>query len=182
MKPLLVLDRDGVLNALVYDTPRGRAPREIKEIKYLVQPSDLELLRSMYSIVCISNQPDLANNKIELETLYEIHSKVMNKFEINHSFICTHNNLDNCRCRKPSTMLLQLALFTNRMAQPATIIGDRWTDVYAGKTLGWKTILLTLDEYAFMPTTQGEAPSDLNPDYVFQKWNDALKVLVNIEK
>jgi histidinol-phosphate phosphatase family protein len=181
MKPLLVLDRDGVLNELIYDTPRGRAPREIKEVKYLIKPFEIELLRKRYSIVCISNQPDLANNKMDLKTLYEVHNKVMDKFEIAQSFICTHNNLDKCGCRKPLTMLLQLALFSNCLELPATIIGDRWTDIYAGKILGWTTILLNLDEHAFEPTTQGPAPIDLKPDYVFQKWNDALKVLVNIE-
>jgi histidinol-phosphate phosphatase family protein len=177
VKPVLALDRDGVLNQLLYDTPNGRAPRVLSEITYLVDPSGIKRLAEHYEIIVITNQPDSANGVNSLESQLQVHYEIMEHFDLAHSYMCTHKNDDNCECRKPRTGLLEL---TASPKNSTTLVGDRWTDVAAGKSIGWKTILLKLDSFSFAPNSVGEPPQNLKPDVEITSWESLLLYLLNI--
>lgn len=176
MKPVLALDRDGVLNRLLYDTPSGRAPRVLSEIEYLVDPSDIKRIAEQYEIIVITNQPDSANGSNTLESQLQVHHEIMAHFDLAHSYMCTHKNDDNCKCRKPRTGLLELTVSPKHST---TFVGDRWTDVAAGKSIGWKTILLKLDPFSFAPNSVGEPSQDLKPDIEITSWESLLLYLLN---
>jgi histidinol-phosphate phosphatase family protein len=177
MKPVLALDRDGVLNRLLYDTPNGRAPRVLSEITYLVDPSDIKRIAEQYEIIVITNQPDCANGANSLESQLQVHHEIMAHFDLAHSYMCTHKNDDNCKCRKPRTGLLELTVSPKHST---TFVGDRWTDVAAGKSIGWKTILLKLDPFSFAPNSVGEPPPNLKPDVEIASWESLLLYLLNM--
>jgi phosphoglycolate phosphatase-like HAD superfamily hydrolase len=56
------------------------------------------------------------------------------------------------------------------------IIGDRWTDVLAGKNYQIKSILIETD-YSYKPTSQGVSPKDLTPDFTIHNIGECLKII-----
>jgi len=179
MKPLLVLDRDGVLNELIYDSENGRAPRSISEIKYLPTTDELSILEEKYSLACITNQPDISKSKLDQETAFNIHNEVMQHFRIRNSFMCTHDNEAKCNCRKPGTLMLGLAKESNPYSGEVTIVGDRWTDILAGNRLGWRTALLQRDEFTMSKTSQGAPPENLTINIRAKTWKELIEALID---
>jgi histidinol-phosphate phosphatase family protein len=179
MKPLLVLDRDGVLNELIYDTEYGRGPRSISEIKYLPTPTELSILGKEYSLACVTNQPDISKRKLDQETAFNIHDEVMQHFRIRNSFMCTHDNEAKCDCRKPGTLMLSLAKESFTHTGEVTIVGDRWTDILAGNQLGWRTVLLQRDNFTMSKTSQGMPPENLKIDIRVKTWKELIEALTD---
>jgi D-glycero-D-manno-heptose 1,7-bisphosphate phosphatase len=177
MKPLLILDRDGVLNELIYDQPTGRAPRSTSEVRFVPSIEEIRMLHNRYSIVCITNQPDIANKIISQENALSVHSKIMEYFDIKTSLMCTHNNNQFCACRKPGTLMLELAESGARNSDNVTIVGDRWTDILAGNRLGWRTVLMQHDDFSMERTSQGSPPEDLKINIKVDSWKDLIKEL-----
>lgn len=177
MKPLLVLDRDGVLNELIYDSENGRAPRSTMEIKHLPTAEEINLLQEKYTIACVTNQPDISNKKINQETALKIHDEVMQHYKIKNSFMCIHANEAKCECKKPATLMLKLAERSNISSGQVTIVGDRWTDILAGNKLGWRTVLLERDEFTMSKTSQGTPPNNMTIDKRAKNWTELVKYL-----
>lgn len=177
MKPLLVIDRDGVLNELIYDSVNGRAPRKISEIKYLPTFNQFNTLANNFSITCVTNQPDVSKGKVPHDEALNVHYEIMQNFGIRNSFMCIHDNETNCVCRKPGTLMLNLAEKSGHYDREVIIVGDRWTDILAGKKLGWKTALLERDEFTMSKTSQGEPPYNLSPDIRVSSWDELIEAL-----
>lgn len=178
MKPLLVLDRDGVLNELIYDSENGRAPREISEIRFLPSREELTLLEKNFSLACITNQPDISKNILPQDIAYIIHNEVMEHFNIRNSYMCIHDNDAKCDCRKPATLMLTLAKESAIASGCVTIVGDRWTDILAGNKLGWRTALLERDEFTMSKTSQGAPPENLAIDIRVNSWKELIAALI----
>jgi len=178
MKPLLVLDRDGVLNELIYDSKNGRAPLSISELRYLPTGEEFSFLKEHFSLACITNQPDISKNVLSEETAYIIHDEVMQHFNIRNSFMCIHDNDAKCDCRKPATLMLSLAQASVIDSGDVTIVGDRWTDILAGNKLGWRTALLERDEFSMSETSQGLPPENLIIDIRAKNWKELIEVLI----
>lgn len=181
MKPLLVLDRDGVLNELIYDSENGRAPRDISEIKFLPSREEFTLLAENFTLACITNQPDISKNKLPRDTAYIIHNEIMQHFNIRNSFMCIHDNDAKCDCRKPATLMLTLAKESVIASGGVTIVGDRWTDILAGNKLGWRTTLLERDEFTMSKTSQGAPPENLVIDIRVKSWKELIATFLGEE-
>jgi len=153
LRGLIVLDRDGVLNRMVFrsqaepfDSPLG-----VEEVELL--PGVPDALRRLtdagFALSLASNQPAAAKGKTTRADLDAVHEKVLAAAEakggrIQSSHICYHRAEDGCDCRKPRTGLLEAALAGTPGGRPETswIVGDRATDVLAGAALGFSTALL----------------------------------------
>ena len=61
-----------------------------------------------FKIIVITNQPEVAKNKLTLTTLNQMNDILRKKTELDDIFICTHKKEDNCRCRKPKNGLLKI--------------------------------------------------------------------------
>lgn len=58
-------------------------------------------------------------------------------------FICPHDSDDHCDCRKPRTGLLEQAKAKHDLnMRDCYVIGDRWSDMAAGGSMGCKLILV----------------------------------------
>ena len=58
-------------------------------------------------------------------------------------FMCIHDDVDNCKCRKPNPgMIFDAKSKWNIDLQKSFLIGDRWKDIQAGKNAGIGTFLL----------------------------------------
>ncbi len=150
---LIVCDRDGIINNIIYHSDTGNidSPMSINEIK--VFPWVPEILKQLcdlgFNIVIATNQPAAAKGKILYNILYNIHDYIINIAKskgalILNSYICVHRSEDNCDCRKPKTGLLQKAFkdYPEYLIENSWMIGDRSTDILAGHNYGLQTALL----------------------------------------
>jgi histidinol phosphatase-like enzyme len=111
------------------------------------------------------------------EDALSIHYEIMQNFGIRNSFMCIHDNETRCKCRKPETLMLNLAEKSGFFDREVIIVGDRWTDILAGKKMGWKTALLERDEFTISKTSQGEPPRNLSPDIKVRSWGELIAAL-----
>ena len=174
-KGLIVLDRDGVLNALVPNPaePRPDSPMRTAEVSVFpwVRAALRDLTRAGYAIVIASNQPAAAKGKTTRAELQAVHAAVVLEATagggvILSSHICYHRAEDGCTCRKPATGLLAEAFAQHPGHDIAAswMVGDRAPDVIAGAAFGMRTALLgevARDEWAALearnlrPTFEG---------------------------
>jgi len=152
-KGLIVLDRDGVLNALIDNPaePRPDSPLRTAEVAVFpwVPAALRDLTRAGYAIVIASNQPAAAKGKTTRAELQAVHAAVVLEATaaggvILSSHICYHRAEDGCTCRKPATGLLAEAFAQHPGHDIAAswMVGDRAPDVIAGATFGLQTALL----------------------------------------
>lgn len=154
-RPAVFLDRDGVIS---------------KEIDLLHSADKLELIEGAseaikfinekgYLAIIITNQPVIARNLCTFEDLSYIHAKLETllgekRAYLNAIYFCPHHPdagypeerkeyKIKCNCRKPSPgMLLDAAKDWNIDLSNSIMIGDRESDVLAGKNAGVKTSVL----------------------------------------
>ncbi|MDX2051013.1 MAG: HAD-IIIA family hydrolase [Polyangiaceae bacterium] len=156
---LIVLDRDGVLNRMVWRSAAEPVDSPLFAQEVEILPGVPETLRRLmdagFTLNIASNQPAYAKGKVSLEDLKATHARVISLVQsagarIQQSYICFHRAEDGCDCRKPRTGLLEAALRGFPEGSPSTswMVGDRAVDVIAGATLGFSTALLGLSTAA----------------------------------
>ena len=152
-KSLLVLDRDGVLNALLPNAaePRPDSPMNASQVDVFpwVAGALGDLTRAGFGIVIASNPPAWAKGKTTRADLDAAHAAVLRQAQsqggvILSSHICYHRAEDGCPCRKPATGLLTSAFAQHPEYAIAAswMVGDRAPDVIAGVAFGLKTALV----------------------------------------
>lgn len=150
---LIILDRDGVLNQTLPNPREARPDSPLRVEDVAVFPWVPRLLRQLtdagYVLCVASNQPAFAKGKVSLETLREVHERVLAEAQreggiISSSHLCFHRSEDGCPCRKPKGGLLRdaLALHSACQKELSWMVGDRATDVLAGVAVGVQTALL----------------------------------------
>jgi len=139
------LDRDGVLNEAIVVDGYPYPPNLPAD---LVIPSDvltalIKLKKAGFLLIVVTNQPDVARKKVSQKNVEEINSILKNKLPIDEFYICYHDDVDQCACRKPLPgLLLQAVKNFSIDLNESFMIGDRWRDIVAGKNAGCKTIWL----------------------------------------
>ena len=150
---LVVLDRDGVLNRLVRHRADGlpESPHTLAEVELLpgVPAALARLTQAGIRLAIATNQPAAAKGEAGVEALDAIHATIVRTAEsaggrIESSHVCRHRAEDGCTCRKPRPGLLREALVAAPGASAARswMVGDRATDVLAGRAVGFHTALL----------------------------------------
>ncbi|MBP7462560.1 MAG: HAD-IIIA family hydrolase [Candidatus Delongbacteria bacterium] len=138
-------DRDGVINEVVQRDGHFYSPRQLKDFK--VRPDFIRLYRILepmkLKMLVVSNQPDLARGLMSAECLEEMNQVLLSQFHFLDIRYCTHDDRDQCSCRKPKPgMLLELMARYHLRTEEAMIIGDGWKDMEAGRQAGIKTVYL----------------------------------------
>jgi D-glycero-D-manno-heptose 1,7-bisphosphate phosphatase len=152
-RSLIVLDRDGVLNALIPNPaePRPDSPLQTSEVRVFdgVPEALRDLTRAGFGIAIASNQPAAAKGKTTRAELQAVHAAVVLEATskggvILSSHICYHRAEDGCTCRKPATGLLAEAFAQHPTYDRASswMVGDRAPDIIAGSAFGLQTALL----------------------------------------
>jgi len=157
MKRAAFLDRDGVLNRsiLVQGTPRP--PKSVNDVVILDGVSEAinQLKKHNFLPVVITNQPDVARGVIGLDILTEINLFLGTSLGIENFYVCIHDDIDQCLCRKPATGLIELAAIElNLDVTNSFLVGDRWKDIEAGQKLGCTNFFI---DYSY-PERQPEIP------------------------
>jgi D-glycero-D-manno-heptose 1,7-bisphosphate phosphatase len=153
------LDRDGVINEIVYYPDAGRidSPFNVAQFKLLPQVGEaIALINAMgMKAVVVSNQPGIARNNFPEKTLEEIDRRMTQDLaargaHVDAIYYCRHHpegtNREyavDCDCRKPRPgLLLQAAREMDIDLSASYMVGDGLTDIQAGRNAGCKTILV----------------------------------------
>jgi D-glycero-D-manno-heptose 1,7-bisphosphate phosphatase len=138
-KPLIILDRDGVINV---DSPNYiKTPKEWMPIKGSSE-AIAKLSHAGYSIVVATNQAGISRGLFTFEDLHAIHAKMIDTLSqyggtIDAIFFCPHKPEDLCKCRKPQPGLfyeIQKRFKTD--LKNVKLIGDSHRDLVAASQAG----------------------------------------------
>ena len=143
MNKALFLDRDGIINYAILDHGMTYPPRDIAEVKIIssIEIVLIHAIREGFLPIVVTNQPDVARGNQKREVVEEINSYIKSSLPILDFFTCFHDDQDNCICRKPKPgLLLSASSKYNIQLNKSYIIGDRRTDMLAGRSIGCKTI------------------------------------------
>lgn len=191
------VDRDGVLNDLVYDSEEGRvvSPFSAEQLRvFPYAPAAIRAIREElgFKVVVISNQPGVAKRQFTLAEHGKMNAKVRKALRkggavLDGEYYCLHHPdgvlrkyRANCDCRKPKPgLLLRAAEEMGLDLARSYFVGDGIVDVKAGKSAGCKTVLL-----GHMNTTLSRLieQEGAKPDYMVHSLKDVPGLLRSIEK
>jgi len=154
------VDRDGVLNDLVYNRKEGQVVSPVSAEQLRVYPFAGEAVKELrdelgFRVIVISNQPGVAKRQFTLAELGRMNSKIRNDLarkgaKLDGEYYCLHHPAALvkkyrvvCDCRKPKPGLLLEAAREHRSDLARSyFVGDGLIDVKAGRSAGCKTILV----------------------------------------
>ena len=155
----VLLDRDGVINALVYHQDAGviDAPFTRAQFRLLPRvPQAIRLLNDLgLRVAIVSNQPGIAKGHLKREMLEWFDRAMLTQIQsagghIDRIFYCLHHPeakvpslRRRCHCRKPQIGLLkQAAAELGVPLAECYMVGDGLPDLMAGTRAGCRTIFI----------------------------------------
>lgn len=140
----IFFDRDGILNNVIIKNNKPYSPLSLKNFKIKKKlKKKVKILKKEYLLFVVTNQPEVSRGNLKLSILKKQNQLLMNFFKIKRIYVCTHDNSDNCECRKPKTGLFKKAKKENNFQfNESFLIGDRWKDISAGNKLNIKTLFI----------------------------------------
>lgn len=139
------LDRDGVLNSVVFRNGKPASPRQLAEfrIERGIEPSLESLKMAGFRLFAVTNQPDIARGLLDPQALKLMHQQLLERLPIEAMETCFHDDRDGCLCRKPKPgMLVALASRASIELTESFMIGDSWRDMQAARAAGCTAIIL----------------------------------------
>ncbi|MBX6366266.1 MAG: HAD-IIIA family hydrolase, partial [Gemmatimonadetes bacterium] len=133
--PAVFLDRDGVLNAVVWRDGRPGSPRRPEELvlEAGAAAAVARLRAGGYLVFVVTNQPDVARGRLTEAALKELMSRVVAEVPLDDWRVCIHDDVDGCECRKPKPgMVQELARVWGVDLAASYLVGDSWRDMEAG--------------------------------------------------
>ena len=189
------LDRDGVLNELVYYPDEGiiRSPMSVKDIRvFPFAGESVCLIKGLnYKAIVVSNQPGVAKRQFTLPELRRMNNKVRRELSrqgcsYDAEYFCLHHpdallkeyKVD-CDCRKPKPGLLVKAANEHDLdLSKSFFVGDAIVDMKAGNAAGCRTILLGHVTTFFSEMLDREG---VTPDFIVPSLKDVPKLLEGLQ-
>ena len=176
MRKAVFLDRDGVINEMVPSPEGPDSPRSVEEFRLL--PGAGAAIKSLNDlglpVVIVSNQPGIAKGKLCADDLAAMTDLMRNQLSetlavIDGVYYCLHHpqavNAEYrvvCDCRKPKPGLLTRAgQEMDLVLTGSYMVGDRPTDIRAGKTVGCTTLFVASGEVIERPAEADYSCEDL---------------------
>jgi D-glycero-D-manno-heptose 1,7-bisphosphate phosphatase len=143
--PAVFLDRDGVLTVPEFRDGRSYAPTRIEDFRLYDDAVEAtrRLKEAGYRLVVVTNQPDVGHGRIALGVVEEMHRRLAAALPLDAIEACYHTQEEGCDCRKPHAGMLRRA--ARRLGIDCTqsfMVGDRASDVAAGRRVGCRTIFI----------------------------------------
>ena len=188
MPAAVFVDRDGVLNQLVYNpaTAEYESPHRVEDFALLpgVLEPLIKLQQAGYLLFLVSNQPSYAKGKTSLENIQAIHGRLhqaLTSQGVNFTeyFYCYHHPEGTvpgfgglCPCRKPSPYFLFQARdrFGVDLSQ-SWMVGDEERDMLCGKAAGVRTIQV---HNPYSIKKRGKA----NPEFSVSELGEAADIIL----
>ena len=167
MRRAIFLDRDGVLNPLIWQKwlpgkvmESPLCPEQFELFPWV--PQAVKIFNGLgFRVFVITNQPAIAKGKLVECDLRIMHDYLLESVRgaggyIAKIYTCLHHPdpkqvvrsdlLANCDCRKPRPGMLILAAEEFRIdLTQSWMVGDSWKDIEAGQAVRCRTILIRND-------------------------------------
>lgn len=175
----IFLDRDGVINKDMNTNPIADNFVLLDGVADAIK----EINKSDFLSVVVTNQPMIAKGFVTFDAIYNTHKKMETLLGqkgayLNKIYFCPHHpekGFDgeiedlkiDCDCRKPkSGMLLKAQFDLNIDFDSSWMVGDKDTDMIAGKNVGCKTVLI-----------HDKLIKSANSDYVCRNLKEAVALI-----
>jgi D-glycero-D-manno-heptose 1,7-bisphosphate phosphatase len=145
MRRAVFLDRDGVINRAVVHNGKPFPPDNLAGVEILqgVSGALAALHDAGFMLIVITNQPDVARGKTAMAVVEDINNFIARCLPIDEIRTCYHDSGDGCDCRKPLPGALLAAAKQYWIdLERSYMVGDRWSDMEAGKRAGCKTFFI----------------------------------------
>ena len=153
------LDRDGVVNELVYFPDQGIIDSPFIAGQFHLCPGVPEAIkkfqRAGYKVIIVSNQPGIAKGHMTLQDFRQISNMMKTQLWqedvfLDGEYYCLHHPeakieryRADCACRKPKPgLILNAARDMDIDVAESWYIGDNLTDMQAGHNAGCRTLLI----------------------------------------
>jgi D-glycero-D-manno-heptose 1,7-bisphosphate phosphatase len=185
------LDRDGVIDELIYHEEQGIidspfTPQQLRLFPWVGEA--INRFRDMgYKVVLVSNQPGIAKGHFSWQTFERIREKMRQELETQGAFLdgeyyCLHHpeaKIESlkvkCGCRKPKPGLLFRAAWDLGIDLPRSwMIGDGLVDIGAGKNAGCGTVLVGTMKCELCRLLDEE---DIRPDLIVTNVLEAAEII-----
>jgi D-glycero-D-manno-heptose 1,7-bisphosphate phosphatase len=155
LRGAVFLDRDGVIVVPEFRDGRSFAPRRVEDFHFYPEAADsLRRLKAAgYLLVLVTNQPDVGAGLVAPEVLEEMNRRLLGAFPFDLLKVCTHTRADDCSCRKPRPgMLTAAAQELSIDCTSSFMVGDRASDIEAGRAVACRTVFIDLNYSEPKPT------------------------------
>jgi len=159
MTRAVFLDRDGVINEIVYFPEFGVLDSPLNPRQFRLLPGVAEAIRTInrlgLKVIVASNQPGIAKGKMTEKVFERVRLKMKRLLKqrgayIDAEYYCFHHPSakdakyrDNCDCRKPKPgLILRAAKDFGLNLSECYVVGDSLTDIKAGRAVGCRTLLI----------------------------------------
>jgi len=153
------LDRDGVINKLLYFEDIGRIDTPLRPDQFELYPNVGEAINSIkslgYLVIVISNQPNVGKGILSKNNFEAIRHKMHNELAksgaiLDDEYYCFHHPSAErieyrmkCSCRKPEPGMIKKAAYKHQISlRESYMIGDDISDVQAGAAAGCDAIFV----------------------------------------
>lgn len=167
------LDRDGTLMA---DVGYPRDPDDVRLLPGVV--AGLTACRDAgFRLAIISNQSGVGRGYFGADAVAAVHRRLIDLLEaegvhIDDAQYCLHAPEEHCACRKPSPLMIQRsAARLGADLASSFMVGDKTSDVEAGRRAGCRSILLRPDADSAGAETGSVATS----------WAEVVRILLSTE-
>lgn len=169
----IFFDRDGTIN---FDSGYISS---LDEINYLHNSlKGMKLMSTLnYKNIIISNQSGLARGYFDSKQLYKINNKIKNDIyesggRIDYIYCDTSHPNDNSLTRKPNNgFLVKAAKKFNLSLKNCWMIGDKFSDIYAGRSSNCRAILIKSD-------CKDKPIRGVSPDFVVNDLVEAYEIIL----
>ena len=134
----LFIDLDGVIlkaikkNGLPYSVKTFQAAVILPRVEESLQISH----QNNFLNIVITNQPDISRGTYLLSEFESLKVNLLQELSLDGIYVCPHDDLDNCNCRKPKPGLIETATADFGINLSSSyVIGDRWKDIQCAQTL-----------------------------------------------
>ncbi|HWD99390.1 MAG TPA: HAD-IIIA family hydrolase [Bryobacteraceae bacterium] len=170
MKRAIFLDRDGTI---VHDAGYLRDETALEPLSGALAALR-ELSAAGWLLIVVTNQSGVGRGLISMAEMLKVKQAFENMMRgagapVAASYCCIHAPEENCACRKPSASLFFQAARENGVdLRQSWMIGDRESDISAGKNAGCSTIWLKSNVHSVNPEL---------PDFIAADWAEILQII-----
>ena len=169
------LDRDGVL--IRSDVIQGKpfAIRRLEDLSFFpdVKPSIAQLQKHGFKIVVVTNQPDVGNGIVDRSVVEQMNARIQSELSVDVVKTCYHAQTDGCACRKPKPgMILSAAAELQINLSASFMVGDRRSDIEAGRAAGCRTVFIDRNYTERKPEA---------PDFTASSLSDAVTQILGAD-
>lgn len=188
----VLLDRDGVINELLYFAEHGRVDTPLRPQQLRLIPGVAQGIKTLqnygFKVVIVSNQPGLAKGQFSQRTFDRLLKRTQRLLArrgvtIDGEYYCLHHPnavrkqyRKACKCRKPQPgLLLQAASDGCFDMNSSFMVGDGLVDIEAGKKAGCGTVLIG---HLSSLLTKVMERKQMFPDYLAETFGEAVQWII----